>query len=335
MAAEEPLIIAGESLLLDRFRDYLENVRRYSPHTARAYFSDACAFRVFLLSQEKDLLDADVSTCRLFLGELAKQGISHRSTKRKVSALRTLYDYLIDQELTKVNPFDLLRTPRAEKRLPDFLTPDQVVSLFARNAERDDPLVLRDQALIELMFATGLRAGETVSLTLANTDVEERIIKTFGKGKRERLVPFSKSAQRTLKAYLTRLRPSLVNQRGDGIDPGYIFLNAKGESLTERGLEYIIERIGRACGFPDLHPHTLRHSFATYLVNRGANLRQVQEFMGHASIGTTAIYSHVGYAQLKRAYDRAMPALNPDEKFKKGMIDIVTSEIPHDGFLPK
>lgn len=301
----EPVKIAGETELADSFRDYLESVRRCSRNTCDAYFSDLCEFNLFIQDRDVDILDVKVSDCKAFILHLSERGVSRRTTKRKIAALKAFYNYLIERGDAQINPFGLVHTPKSEKRLPDFLTPDQIVDLFTRNSERDDPLVLRDEAILELLFASGIRAGEAIALTLDRTDVKGRVLRVIGKGNKERLVPFSTSAAATLERYLDELRPSLVRNRTDGKDPGYVFLNSRGEKLTERGLEYILSRIGKATGYPDLHPHTLRHSYATYLVNRGGNLRVIQEFMGHSSIGTTAIYSHVAYDDLRKAYDLA------------------------------
>ena len=308
----EPVKVVGETLEADSFREYLEDVKRYSPHTASAYFTDVCEFYLFLEEREQTFSSAEVKDCKEFIFRLNASRVTHKTIKRKVSALKTFYSYLIETGAIKINPFDLVRTPRADRKLPDFLTPDQMATLFQRNLERDDPLVVRDEAILELMFASGIRAEETIDLTLGTIDLDQRTMKVLGKGKKERLVPFSVTAKKSLERYLNELRPKLVLERSDGSDTDVVFLNSRGEKLTERGLQYILKRIGDQTGFPGLHPHTLRHSYATFLVNRGANLRQIQEFMGHASIGTTAIYSHVSYEELKATYDKAF--VDPSSK---------------------
>ncbi|HBR85893.1 MAG TPA: tyrosine recombinase XerC [Firmicutes bacterium] len=306
----EPVKSAGETILSDRFKKYMLNVRRYSPHTAEAYFSDVCEFTLFLQERGKNLEAAEVSDCHAFSLQLLSTSITHRTVKRKVSSLRAFYDYLIREELVTTNPFDLIRTPRAQRHLPVFLTPEQVIALFAANAAREDKLTLRDQAILELLFASGLRAEELTGLTVDRLDILGRIVKVIGKGKRERIVPFSVSCQATLGQYLSEVRPHLIR----GEDPGYVFLNFKGAKLTVRGLEMIVKEAGERAGIPGLHPHVLRHSFATFLLNRGANLREIQEYLGHVSIGTTAIYSHVSYQRLKEIYDRAFPHLDLKRK---------------------
>ena len=313
-ARAEPVKVAGEIELADSFKDYLLSVRRTAPHTASAYFSDVCEFNLFMMDRNQDVLAAEVKDCKEFILYLSKRNISKRTIKRKAAALKAFYAYLIELGKLTINPFELVHTPKSELKLPDFLNPEQISELFSRNLKRDDPLTLRDQALLELLFASGIRASETIELTLDRVDLKNRILRVIGKGKKERLVPFSESAKKTLERYLNGLRPRLVRARLDHIDPGFVFLNSKGEKLSERGLQYIFKRIGKATGFSILHPHTLRHSYATYLVNRGGNLRVIQEFMGHSSIGTTAIYSHVAYEDLRKAYDLAFESSKKDEE---------------------
>lgn len=308
MADQDRVVVkvAGETAEADGFREYLLDERRYSKHTADAYFSDCCGFFLFLEKNGKTFFECKIADAKAFVAELAKEAISRSSIKRKISALRSFYDWAQREGMTDNNPFALVKGGKSSKRLPEFLTEEQVIDLFGRNMAREDFLAARDEAILELMFASGLRASEVIGLTLDRTDLKGRTLRILGKGKKERIVPFSISCARTMDTYLKIIRNQLLSNRKDGIDPGFVFLSSKGMGLSERGLQFILTNIEKETGFPvHLHPHMMRHSFATFLLNRGGNLRQIQEFLGHESIGTTAIYAHVNYSDMKKAYDSA------------------------------
>ena len=285
-------------------------IRRYSSKTIDAYTKDIDAFFDFLLQNGLLFDSLSKKDLRLYLSHELERGESKRSTQRRMSALRGFYRFLQKNDYIDVNPFVRASSPKAPLRFPEALNEAEMGLLLSSNKERTDFLSVRDQAILELLFASGLRAEELTGLTVDRLDILGRIVKVIGKGKRERIVPFSVSCQATLGQYLSEVRPHLIR----GEDPGYVFLNFKGAKLTVRGLEMIVKEAGERAGIPSLHPHVLRHSFATFLLNRGANLREIQEYLGHVSIGTTAIYSHVSYQRLKEIYDRAFPHLDLKRK---------------------
>jgi len=292
-----------------RFLSYLLNERKYSLNTAKNYKEDISKFLGFLSSIGVSYQDVNLEQIRGYLLDLSNRGNSKKTVKRCLSALRHFYSYLYSIHLISNDPFELVSSPKTEKKLPDFLSPEEVERLFEANRKRTDETAVRDQAILEILFASGLRASELCSLTLSSVNFRERWIRVFGKGKKERIVPFTKSARDALLDYLRNLRPVLESRCRDVKKRGnWLFLSAKGEKLSVRGLEYIMTEIEKKSGeFVNLHPHKLRHSFATTLLSNGADLRTIQELMGHSSIGTTSIYTHVSYKEMKDTYDRAFP----------------------------
>lgn len=310
------LSVDGETLESRKFQTYLLDERGYSSHTASAYATDVCDFRLYLKSLGKTFYSADMDDGKGWILDLTQRGIGKRSIKRKVSALKTFYAWMVFTHRMDTDPFEFIHAPKAQAKLPSFLTIQEIQAIFDANAKRSDEAALRDQAILELMFASGLRAAETVGLTLSDVDLDHRTMRILGKGKKERMVPFSLAAQTTLRNYLILSRPGFLARQKDGKDTGFVFLNRFGNPLTERGLEYILDAIETKTGIGiKLHPHMLRHSFATDLLNKGADLRTIQELLGHASVGTTQVYTHVGYEDMKRTYDKAFPRakLSPEE----------------------
>jgi integrase/recombinase XerC len=290
---------------LSDFLLYLREVLRYSEKTATSYGEDIAGFLLFLKSEKrtKDKIDHDL--IRTYLLSLSVQGLEKSSIRRAVSALRHFYHYLYQFKGYAENPFETITSPKPKKKLPPFLTEEEVNDFLDSNAKRNDPLAKRDQAVLELMFASGLRASETISLTLPAIDRDSRLLKVLGKGKKERIVPFSKTAGDALSAYLSEERPKLLKANQE---TSVVFLGKNGKPLTERGLEYLVKEAAMKSGFSlKVHPHMLRHSFATELLNNGADLRIIQELLGHSSVRTTALYTHVTYADLKKTYDRCFP----------------------------
>lgn len=292
-----------------RFLSYLVNERKYSLNTARSYKEDISKFLGFLASINVSYKDVTLEQIRGYLLDLSNRGNSKKTVKRSLAALRHFYTYLYRIGLVAYDPFELVSSPKTEKKLPDFLSEEEVGRLLEANRKRTDELALRDQAILEIMFASGLRASEVCSLTLQSVNFRERWIRVFGKGKKERIVPFTKSARDVLLSYLKDSRPLLEAKCKDPKKKGnWLFLSARGEKLSLRGLEYVMTEVEKKSGeFVNLHPHKLRHSFATTLLSNGADLRTIQELMGHSSIGTTSIYTHVSYKEMKDTYDKAFP----------------------------
>jgi tyrosine recombinase XerC len=306
MGEPKPLKVTSEEEL--RFISYLLNERKFSQNTASSYKEDVSLYLGFLAGINRDYAEVTPEEIRGYLLDLTNRGLSKASIKRHLAALKHFYRFLYLKDLIKTDPFELISSPKTEKKLPDFLTGDEVNQLFEANRKRTDKLAARDEALIELMFASGLRASEVVSLTLQTVNMRERMIRVFGKGKKERIVPFSQSAKEAMDSYLKNLRPELAFKCKKPDQGAYFFLNDRGEKLTYRGLEYIMHEVEAKTGcYMKLHPHKFRHSFATKMLSQGADLRTIQELLGHESIGTTQIYTHITYTEMKNVYDRAFP----------------------------
>ncbi|MCI5630903.1 MAG: tyrosine recombinase [Bacilli bacterium] len=293
---------------VEDFLTYLEKERRFSLHTVESYKEDVSFFVGFLSDNKKSVNEVDVALIRGYLLELTNSGLSKSTIKRNIAALKHFYKFLFLRNYISNEPFELITSPKQEEKLPDFLSDDEIVQLLEANRRRTDELSSRDQAILELMFASGLRASEVVNLTLQSLYLRERIIRVFGKGKKERIVPFTNSCRERLEEYLNVTRRKLLDKNVNRSKENHVFLNSRGEKLTNRGLEYIMEEIEKKTGcYMKLHPHKLRHSFATSLLSKGADLRTIQEFMGHESIGTTQVYTHVTYSEMKSVYDKAFP----------------------------
>lgn len=299
-----------EQLLKTRFEfrsflDYLSKERHYSINTVNSYRHDIAAFINFLNDNSIDYREVTVDIVRSYILELTVTSHSKATIKRKLSSLKHYYRFLFIRKYIENDVFELVSSPKAEKKLPDFLTTNEIDFLFDENKKRTDELAIRDQAILELLYASGLRASELINLTLQSVDMKNRIIRVFGKGSKERMVPFSKTARAAMTEYLDNCRPKLV-EITSGVNA--FFVNSNGGKLTYRGLEYILSEIEKKTGvYLKLHPHMLRHSFATHLLNEGADLRTIQELLGHESIGTTQIYTHITYNEMKSTYDRSFP----------------------------
>ncbi len=293
------------------FLEYLKNERNYTKDTIRSYQNDLDKWFDFLLHEDYELDKVDTRLIRNFLSsELMDNGVSRRSCRRRLSCYTTFYSYLQQKGYITDNPFLLIEGPKMDKKYPDVLTKEQVNELFKANGERTDDLMLRDQAIIMMLYYMGLRASELVSLEIQSIDFKARIARIFGKGQKERIVPFSEECLQAMQRYKNELRPKLM---GEKITPIFI-LNDDGEPLTVRGLEYIINSIQEKCGFYyGMHPHTLRHSFATHLLENGADLRVIQELLGHSSINATQVYTHVSDKEMKETYAAYHPTAHKEK----------------------
>ena len=290
------------------YLDYLKLVKNYSPKTIDNYGRDLDKFFLFL-SKEGTLFDSvDKLIIRNFLSEELSSGVGPRSCQRRLSSLRGFYSFSMDKGYISYDPFLTVHSPKAPKTYPKALTIEEIDVLFAANAKRTDFMALRDQAILELLYSSGMRASELVALKGREIDYHSRMIRVFGKGKKERLVPFGKTAEAAMKTYNSTLRPVLQGKHHSGGISDSFFLNERGNSLTVRGLEYILKQVEKKTGINlGLHPHELRHSFATHLLEGGADLRLIQELLGHESLDTTEIYTHVSKENMKNEYDSYFP----------------------------
>lgn len=303
------IIEDGNSKELSEFQDYLLNVRRYSSNTVSSYSFDICDFTKFIRGLGKIFKDIKVDDVKSWILDLTERQIGKRSIKRKMSSLKSFYAWMYLQKKVDSDPFEYVHSPKATHALPDFFSEKEIDSLLTANEKRTDRLKNRDQALLMLMFASGLRASEVVNLTFNQVDFDNRIMKVSGKGNKDRLVPFTTSAKEAMLNYINGLRKDLLKE-----DTEYIFLNSQGNKMTVRGLEYILDEIEAKTGlYGKIHPHMLRHSFATKMLNRGADLRTIQELLGHSSIETTSIYTHVAYENMKETYEKTFPRAKKED----------------------
>jgi integrase/recombinase XerD len=296
-----------EHLVLD-FLAYLEFERGLSRNTLDAYRTDLLQFGRFLEERDVSALEARPSDVADFLEALAKGGAerppaSPATIHRKSACLRSFYRHLRRDGLLDTDPTATLSTPRRARKLPQVLTRGEVEKLLSQ-PKGTEPSALRDRALLELMYACGLRASEAIGLELMDVDAQEGVLRARGKGSKERVVPIGQAALKALRIYLERGRPALVK----GAPEVHLFVNFRGGQLTRQGLYKIVRRHALTAGLADrMSPHTLRHTFATHLLAGGCDLRSVQEMLGHADVATTQLYTHLSSERLKDVYFRAHP----------------------------
>jgi integrase/recombinase XerD len=290
------------------FLGYLELERGLSRNTLEAYRSDLQQFGQFVDRRRLDPLEVQTVDLADFVSELAS-GTAERAPaapatlQRKIACLRSFYRYLRREQILDRDPASELRGPRSGARLPNVLSRDEVARLLGQPRGRT-PAALRDRALLETMYACGLRASEAIGLELSALDLEAGILRARGKGSKERIVPIGGKAVEALTLYLEQGRPRLV-----GLHPEtHVFVNQRGGGLSRQGLYKIVRRHARAAGLEHrMSPHTLRHTFATHLLTGGCDLRSLQEMLGHADIGTTQIYTHLSTDRLRDVYFEAHP----------------------------
>lgn len=297
---------------IERFADYLASEKRASPNTVRAYHRDLGQLAEFLrerLSRSVELADVNKLLLRAWLGELARTR-SASSIARKLAAVRAFYADLERRGAVRENPASLLASPKIRRKMPTFLGVDaaaQVMSAPAEQPGRREPEQLRDIVILELLYGSGLRVSELVGLELESVDTAQAEIRVLGKGNKERIVPLGGKALEALAEYLPR-RAELRHPKTGAQDPAALLLGRRGRRLGVRWVQELVRRYGAlGSGRPDLHPHALRHSCATHMLEGGADLRAIQEMLGHSSLSTTQRYTHLSLDQLMRVYDRAHP----------------------------
>jgi integrase/recombinase XerC len=295
---------------MSQFLDHLTHERRLSPHTCRAYETDLRQFEDYLTEREAGdeagLLSVSRDDVRSFLGHLSGKGFGRRSIARKLSSLRTFFAFLCRTGRFGQNPAHQVRPPKQDKTLPVHLD----VSQAARAMEAPPPntlLGLRDRAILELLYSSGIRLRELSGLTLGALDLDEGIARVLGKGGKERIVPIGGRAREALQDYLAR-RPELLGADAPDSSRNRVFLSRTGRPLSPSGVQDRVRRhLAEVSGGRQLGPHVLRHSFATHLLDAGADLNAVKEMLGHASLSTTQVYTHVSVERLKKAYRQAHP----------------------------
>jgi integrase/recombinase XerC len=301
---------------LDGFLRYLTDVRRVSPHTAEAYAHDLVGFSDFLAAQwgearARDWAAVDYPVIRRYLAHLNRAAYERTTISRKLSAVRALFRHLVAEEVVTYNPAELASAPRRGRHLPEVMHDYELQELLAA-PEIDTPAGLRDRALLELFYATGMRLSEVQGLTLGQVDPHLGHLRVIGKRDKERIVFFGPPCAAALAGYLQLGRPALAAKRGDGPtepQPGEpLFLNRNGGRLSARGIARIVEKhVLQTASAHRISPHALRHTFATHLLDGGADLRAIQELLGHESLATTGIYTHVTAERLRDSYEHSHP----------------------------
>jgi integrase/recombinase XerC len=299
--------------LIHRYLEHLQGERQLSPETLRAYEHDLLTFHAFLardfLGKEPEAVrpqDVDPLAVRSFLAALTRSGLGKRSQGRALSAVRSLFRFACREGILEANPAQGVRTPKAPKTLPRHLRPGEVERLIEAPAG-DGPLVLRDRAILELLYAAGLRVSELVGLDWPDVDLSARMVRVMGKGSKERMVPFGRPAAAALREWLA-LWETVRSPEAKGDDAQPVFLNKRGTRLSDRDVRRVIDHwVDAAAVARGVHPHTLRHTFATHLLEGGADLRAIQELLGHSSLSTTQKYTHLEIDRLLAVYRDAHP----------------------------
>ncbi|MBA3567788.1 MAG: tyrosine recombinase XerC [Pyrinomonadaceae bacterium] len=301
--------------LLAQFFDHLRYERNVSEHTLRNYRSDLLQFLDYLAPADRssgkrnapDTHEIDHLTIREWLSTLHSAQKKKASVARKLAALRTFFQFLVREGVVELNPAKLVSTPRLEKKLPQHLSIEEAIK-FIETPDTETDLGKRDRAMLELMYATGVRVSELTKIDVADIDFKNKLIRVTGKRRKERIVPFGDPASEALRDYLNVrdrfLNAAPVSER----EPEVVFLNYQGTRITTRSVGRMVEKHIRICaGMHDISPHALRHSFATHLLDSGADLRDIQELLGHARLSSTQIYTHVSMEKLIKVYDKAHP----------------------------
>ncbi|MCX6564547.1 MAG: tyrosine recombinase XerC [Candidatus Aminicenantes bacterium] len=287
---------------LDAYLAYLRHERNASPHTISSYKIDLSQLAAYLEARKLKLPQVDNVVLRGFLVELYQKKLTKTSAARKLAAIRSFFEYCVRRKWVEDNPAKVVATPRLDRHVPRFLSEDEMVKLL-EVPPSDDALGLRDRAILEFFYATGIRVSELVGADLDDISLDEKMVRVRGKGKKERLVPFGRKAAASLEAYL-RVRPSFPLVLGEPA----VFLNYQGTRLTSRSIQRLVTKYFKLAALrTKISPHALRHSFATHLLSRGADLRVIQELLGHESLATTQKYTHVDVKHLLDVYRKAHP----------------------------
>lgn len=296
--------------LMESFIQHLMTTQNLSENTTRAYETDLKAYVRWLIKNSYDLLDISHKQLRSYLAQLYAARYASRTINRHLSAIRAWYKWLVRKGLTKKDSASALASPKIPKTLPHVLSESSIEKLLA-TCQEDTVCGLRDRALLELLYATGCRISEAAHLCVSDISFDSKQVRLFGKGSKERIVPIYPECARILHMYLTNARPVLLSKQknqGQSQTNQHVFISTRGKAMSDQALRYVFEHYMRLSHLPEMAtPHTMRHSFATELLSHGADLRSVQELLGHASLATTQIYTHVSVNALKDAARRANP----------------------------
>ncbi len=305
----------SENEAIKKYLEYLNSVLNYSNNTIIAYQNDILEFKNFVVSERfaRDILTIrNDRVCKAFISSLNQKGESINSVNRKIASLRSFYNYLVSEDIVKNNYFFKVESLKGPKRLPKIIREKEII-LMLDSCDKSSILGFRDYLLIEFLYSTGLRVSELCSLKTSDLDLVNLEVKVLGKGSKERIVLIYDELRDDIKHYLNYERIALL-AKSNNENNRSLFLNNKGTSLTTRGVRVILNKVINNCGETfKISPHMLRHSFATSLLNNGADLRSVQELLGHENLSTTQIYTHVSYENLKKEYQIAHPRAKKEE----------------------
>jgi len=291
-----------------KFLNMLKVERNFSDHTLKAYHDDLAQFNQFLEQELLNLRTFEYKDARNYLSYLYSNNLKRTTVSRKISTLRTFYEFWMTQDTSVNNPFIQLVHPKKEQYLPQFFYEEEMEALF-NTVSNDAKKGLRDRVVIELLYATGIRVSELVNIKVMDLDMNLPGVKVLGKGNKERFVPFGEFCRQSIEQYLEKFKP-LKSKRHP-----YLIVNMKGDPITERGVRYLLnDVVERTAGVTEIHPHKLRHTFATHLLNQGADLRTVQSLLGHVNLSTTGKYTHVSNQQLRKVYLSAHPRAKKESK---------------------
>lgn len=285
---------------INDFIDYLLIDKKYSNNTISSYEKDINKFFVFL--KDKKLNEINYNDVNNYLKYLYKEKINDRSIAHNISSLRSFYKYLLIEKIVKESPLELVELPKLSKKLPKVLNEEDITKIL--NLRLHDHYSYRNKAIIEIMYATGLRVSEVINIKMSDLDINNAIVRTIGKGSKERIIPLGDYALEAIKMYINEYRSKFIKKSYSE----YLFLNSRGSKLTRQALFKILKKIAKETNVnKDFSPHTLRHSFASHLLSYGADLRSIQELLGHSDISTTQIYTHLSNKKLKENYDNFHP----------------------------
>ncbi len=290
--------------IIDKFITYLEVEKGYSNYTINNYQKDLNAFMTFLVTENIDnIKDVDFKIVRLYLKNMYDKNYAKKTISRHISSLRSLYKYLLKEGIIKTNPMQLITNPKQDQKLPDFLYYNELEVLL-NTPNQTNPIGQRDALILELLYSTGIRVSELVSIKVSDIDAHDNKIKILGKGNKERYVLYGGKCRTLIDLYLNDGRNKMLNDSNNQ----YIFLNDNGHKIGPRGIEYIIDKLVKQSGLKaHITPHTLRHTFATHMLNEGADLKSVQELLGHENLSSTQIYTHVSNERLRSVYLNTHP----------------------------
>ena len=287
---------------INKYLEYLKVVKKYSDKTIESYYDDLTLYNEFLGNNFINILDIDYDTVKEYMKYLYSLNISKSSISRKLSSIRGLYNYLVREDIVKDNYFNRINNPKKDKYLPKFLKDGEANKIF-EVCKYDTPINQRNSVIIELLYATGIRVSELVNIKISDIDINERTIKVVGKGSKERMVIFNNHTKKAIEIYLND-----GYHEFNKLSSGYLILNKDGNKLSERYIRNIINKLVTKAGLDiKISPHTFRHTFATDMLEDGSDLMTVKELLGHESLNTTSIYTHVTNEQIRKVYEMAHP----------------------------